>query len=244
MIKISERLQGVAELVTPGLKVADIGTDHGYLPIYLVQSGAINDAIASDINVGPLNKAIENINSYGLEEKIDTRLSDGLKMFEPYEAESIVMAGMGGNLMIDILIAGDSVVRSAKELILQPQSDIGRVRHFLHDNGFMIVSENMICEEGKFYPMMKVISGKQRWENEYYYEYGKILLREQNPVLHEYLIFERDHLCELYKSLESSEKTQNVMDRMEGLLMELYLNKQALDCIETDNPVEIDRVIM
>lgn len=243
MIKLSDRLLSVAELVTPGLIVADIGTDHGYLPIYLMQNKLAKSVIASDVNVGPLQKAVDNIKMHGLNDLIDTRLSDGLKMFEEGEVESIVMAGMGGNLIIEIIINSLEICRSAKEMILQPQSDIGRVRHYLNDNGFMIISENMVCEDGKFYPMMKVKNGNQRWEHEFYYEYGKILLRERNPVLHEFLILEKNHLCELYQGLACADQTQHVRDRMEGILMELYLNKQGLDCIEEGNPVEIDRVI-
>lgn len=243
MIRLSERLFSVAELVTPGLIVADIGTDHGYLPVYLVQNRISNGVIASDVNIGPLEKATININKYGLTDAIDTRLSNGLKMFEPGEVESIVMAGMGGNLIIDILISGEDVCKAAKELILQPQSDIGRVRHYLLDNGYMIISENMVCEDGKFYPMMKVINGSQRWEREIYYTYGKILLREKNPVLHEYLILEKNHLCELYSTLACTDNTQSVRDRMEEIEIMLKLNEEALYNISSENPIEKDRVI-
>lgn len=244
MVKLSERLKCVAELITPGLKVADIGCDHGYLPIYLIQNGISDSVIASDVNVGPLEKAIDNIETYGLSTSIDTRLSDGLKMFEPEEVQCIVMAGMGGNLVIDILNDGVAVTDEAKELILQPQSDIERVRRYLQSNGFIIVSESMVFEDGKFYPMMKVKHGEQRWDKDVYFIYGKILLREKNPVLHQFLIQEKDYLVDLYSNLSCADQTENVRTRLREVERKLTYNDEALEIISSENPVEIDRVLV
>lgn len=243
MIKLSERLQSVANLITPGLSVADIGTDHGYLGIYLMQNKLAKSVIASDVNVGPLQKATDNIKAYELSNAIDTRLSDGLKMYEPGEAEAIVMAGMGGNLIIDIMINGSDVCKSAKELILQPQSDIGRVRHYLQDNGYMIISENMVCEDNKFYPMMKAVNGTQKWDREIFFNYGKILLREENPVLREFLILEKHHLHEIYNNLACEVCTESVMDRMEELTVKISLNNEALELVEKGNIIAEDRIL-
>lgn len=124
---------------------------------------------------------------YGLEDYIETRLSDGLEALRPGEAESLVIAGMGGPLMERILTEGAKVRDSFQELILQPQSDIGHFRRYLGEQGFTIVEEKIILEEGKFYPMMKAVPGKMEDYQEMDYAFGKLLLRERNPVLKQYL---------------------------------------------------------
>lgn len=131
MVKISERLTMAASLVSDGGVLADVGTDHGYVPIYLLQQKRIPRAIAMDINRGPLERAKEHSRLYGLEEYIDLRLSDGVNALKPGEADSILIAGMGGGLVMHILEDGKEVCHRAKELILQPQSELERVREFL-----------------------------------------------------------------------------------------------------------------
>lgn len=131
MVKISERLTMAASLVSDGGVLADVGTDHGYVPIYLLQQKRIPRAIAMDINRGPLERAKEHSRLYGLEEYIDLRLSDGVNALKLGEADSILIAGMGGGLVMHILEDGKEVCHRAKELILQPQSELERVREFL-----------------------------------------------------------------------------------------------------------------
>ena len=138
-------------MVTPGSVLADVGTDHGYVPIALVQRKKIQKAIAMDVNKGPLQRAREHIAEHKLEEYIETRLSDGVKKLEAGEVDSILIAGMGGELVIHILSEGMEVCRSVKELILQPQSELRRVRRFLRENKYKIIDEDMILEEGKEY---------------------------------------------------------------------------------------------
>ena len=120
-IQISRRLKAVAALVSPGLVLADVGCDHGYIPIYLIQKGQIPRAIAMDINQGPLLRDREHIREWGLDDYIETRLSDGVEALNPGEAQCLVIAGMGGPLMEKILTQGKHVVENMKELILQPQ---------------------------------------------------------------------------------------------------------------------------
>ena len=150
-------MKAVAAMVTPGHVLCDVGTDHGYVPIALIQKQLIPRAIAMDINPGPLERAKEHIGLYELGEYIETRLSDGVAALQEGEADSIVVAGMGGELVIHILTEGEAICRKAKELILQPQSDIWKVRRFLRENKYQIVDEDMVFEEGKYYPMMKVV---------------------------------------------------------------------------------------
>lgn len=154
---LSDRLQAVASLVTAGHRVADIGTDHAYIPIYLLQEGLAESAIAMDVNEGPLKKAEEHVKENGMEGKIRLRLSDGFEKLEPFEADTAVIAGMGGPLMIRILSAYPEVTRSMKELVLQPQSEIAKVRAFLLEEGFLFIQEDMVKDDGKYYPMMKAV---------------------------------------------------------------------------------------
>jgi len=208
-LRLSKRLTAVANFVTPGLRLADIGTDHAYLPIALVQAGIIPGAIAMDINDGPLRAAKEHISSQGLSEVIQTRLSDGLTELTAGEADSVVIAGMGGALTVRILNgavewlsptaeAGENLM--ARELILQPQSEIFLVRRWLQEHGWRIEAENMVFEDGKYYPMMKAVPGKMqlgRIEE----VYGPKLLRDKNPVLQEYLVWERGVFSKIEEGL-------------------------------------------
>lgn len=173
--KMSERLIAIASMLGDGegqgafladrisndksadkLTVADVGCDHGYVSIFLIQSGIAQKAIAMDVRKGPLAGAEENIREYGLESVIETRLSDGLKGLSKGDAEAIVIAGMGGKLMIRILKEGNPVSLGIKRAVLQPQSDMDEFRDYLRKNGFHILDEQVIYDEGKYYFPMKV----------------------------------------------------------------------------------------
>lgn len=156
-VLLSKRLQALANMVTPGLSVCDVGCDHGFLSIYLVQKQIAPRVLAMDLRTGPLEGAKKHISAYGLEKQITTRLSDGLEAMEIGEAQAMVCAGMGGALMASILQKESKKAHSLKELILQPQSEVPIFRTFLKDAGYEIVAEDMVEEEGKFYPMMKVV---------------------------------------------------------------------------------------
>ena len=156
-ITLSKRLEAVAELITRNGTLADVGTDHGYIPIAMVLRGRVERAIAMDLRTGPLERAKEHITAYGLGDRIETRLSDGVSSLTENEADSIVVAGMGGELVIHILENGKAICKSAKELILQPQSEIGEVRKYLRENGYRIADEDMVEEDQKYYPMMRVV---------------------------------------------------------------------------------------
>lgn len=204
-MELSKRLQAVADLVTEGVSVADIGTDHGYIPIYLVGTGKNSAAIAMDINEGPLKRAKENILEAGLEEKIKLYLSDGLCVLQPDEAEAMIAAGMGGALIIQILENSPEIVKSMKEFILQPQSELHKVREYLNTHGFRVIEENMIKEDGKFYPMMKMIHGEEEPYSQEELYYGRKLLQIKHPVLFEYLNKEKNIKSQIFHSLIKSE---------------------------------------
>ena len=209
-MKLSKRLQAVADMVDAGSRVADVGTDHGYIPIYLVKEGICASAIAMDVNKGPLQRAKAHIQEEGLSEVIETRLSDGLSSLHINECDAVVIAGMGGALTIRILEQGREVAKTLKCLVLQPQSELSKVRSYLCENGYCIIAEDMVEEDGKYYPMMKVISGNTDAYQPIELLYGKYLLEQKHPVLLQYLEKEIQKKEAIRKDLteEQSDKIQ------------------------------------
>ncbi len=228
-MELSKRLHAVAGLVTEGASVADIGTDHGYVPIYLVRRGIAEKAIALDINKGPLARAEAHIASYGLSERIEARLSDGLLGVRPGEVDVMIAAGMGGGLVIRIMEEGKEVVNALKYCILQPQSEIGRVRRYLDENGFRIAKEDMVEEDGKFYPMMKAVHTEHGEDyEEYEYRYGKRLLEARHPTLYKFLLRERRMQADIQAKLACQEGSEGAKRRIRELEREIGCTEQAL----------------
>ena len=160
---ISNRLKTIAELVTPGFRAADIGTDHGYVPIYLLRNGICPFVIAADLSPGSLEKARGNIERAGLLIRdssqmpgIECRLSDGLSAFVPGEVDSIIISGMGGILMDRILRGCPEVVKCAKELILSPHRDVQMLRDFAEEFGFTVSEDIVILDKKKSYSILKL----------------------------------------------------------------------------------------
>ncbi len=254
MIQLSKRLQAVAELAagrmehggrsvaevpertkTPQIKcVADVGTDHGYLPIWLVEQGIADRAIAMDVRTGPLQRAQEHIREHQLGAYIETRLSDGLAALHRDEVQVIVIAGMGGATMSGILEAGQAVISPDTILVLQPQSELYEFRRYLVTHGFRLLSEDMVEEDGKYYPMMKVqkglkapydvcresgkalddVHGKGSADEEtlsYTEEelrYGPLLLEERHPVLREFLLWQLKQKERILEQIRSSDHSE------------------------------------
>ncbi|MBQ8802321.1 MAG: SAM-dependent methyltransferase [Tyzzerella sp.] len=186
-MELSKRLKAVADLVSEGRVVADVGTDHGYIPIYLLETKKCRKAFAMDVNAGPLERAKEHITAYGLSDAIETRLSDGVTALSAGECDCVVIAGMGGALTIKIMEEGKSIFQNLKEFVLQPQSELSKVRQYLCENGYVVIAEDMVLEDGKFYPMMKVTNGRSPEYNTIELRYGKYLLEQKHPVLKEFL---------------------------------------------------------
>jgi tRNA (adenine22-N1)-methyltransferase len=174
-------------MVSPGNRLVDVGTDHGYVPISLCEGKQIPSAIAMDINEGPLLRAKSHIEEAGLTGYIQTRLSDGLAALKAGEGDTVLIAGMGGILMEKILHEGRETLSSVRELILQPQSDIAGVRQWLDRNEWQIVCEDIVMEEGKYYPMMKAVQGRGRSYTLPEFRYGRADLQQSLPVQEEYL---------------------------------------------------------
>ncbi len=242
-IRLSKRLTAISNMVTPGLLVADVGCDHAHLAVYLVQNEIAKKVIATDIHKGPIRRAEETVKELKLQGRIETILCDGLSGLYGKGVECIVLAGMGGPLITEILREGMPLCREVKEFILEPQSDPALLRHFLQDNGFMIISEDMVCEENKFYPVIKCVHGTMNLGREVYFCYGKILIKERNPLLLQYLYTYRRLTEEIFRSLREKEKTESVELRLGQLETELHYMNEAIGLMEEESPAERDRTI-
>ena len=223
-MQLSQRLSSVASMVTAGNCLADVGTDHGYVPIYLYERNIIPRAIAMDVNKGPLERAALHIAESGMKEAIETRLSDGLTALKPGEADSVVIAGMGGPLIIRILSARPEIAESLKELILQPQSEISEVRIWLYEQGYEIVEEHMVFEDGKYYPMFKAVKNPEAEKlTNLEYKYGKISVLGEPEVLRAYLVREIANKQNILQKLseETTEKSKGRAMEIKVLLAEL-----------------------
>ena len=227
-MQLSKRLLAAAGMITRGNVVADVGCDHAYTSIYLCEEGIAPRVIAMDVNKGPLAGAAKHIEQAGLGENISLRLSDGLEALSPFEADSVLLCGMGGLLMIKILSDYPEITKTVQELVLQPQSEVGEVRRFLHRQGYRITKEHMLKEDGKFYVMMHAVPTEetQQYEEACDYEYGKLLMEECNEVLKEFL--ERE--CRLRNDVLTAlagQETENACARRKALEEEFMLIRRA-----------------
>lgn len=207
-MQLSKRMQAVADLITPGEALADVGTDHGYIPIYAVEENIVKRAIAMDINKGPIERAASHIAEHGLEAYIEMRCCDGVKGLCAGEVQTVVIAGMGGGLMQKIMEDGAEVLQTVSEIILQPQSEIDKFRQYLVSHGWMIEREDMVFEDGKYYPMMRVKRGKMEVSNELFWKFGIYLLEDRNPVLKDFLDRSLDNCSHILEKLYSSGRSE------------------------------------
>lgn len=158
-IPLSKRLATCAGLIKHGAKVADIGTDHGYLPIWLIKNGVCSHVYAADLREQPLQKAVKNAAQFSVSEQITFCLSDGLDKLDPSWMDTIVCAGMGGDLIIHILEQAQWLKNERYTLILQPQSSGQDLRRWLSENGFRLESETLLQEGGFFYSVIRAKFG-------------------------------------------------------------------------------------
>ena len=244
IINISERLKCVAGLVNKGARVADIGTDHAYLPIYLVQNGISNKVYACDVRKEPLRRAKLHIDEYGLSDKITTQLCDGLKGINKGDVDTVTICGMGGKLMKNILKAGIDKLGDNTQLVLSAQSELRDFRKYLLEAGIYIKSEHMLLEDGKYYFIFDCVYNTQ---DEYYLNVTNI---QQNNIyehaavagdIHNNNIHNNDSHKEDYDKEDNDKKKitayaedelrygRYLLDNKSEVLYE-YLNKELTSC--------------
>lgn len=232
MIRISKRLETICEYISKGHRLADIGTDHALVPVKLILDKKIEYAIAMDIGRGPLEKARVNVERYNLSDRISLRLSNGFEKLEKGEADTVLIAGLGGDLMIEILEHDKGLRHTVREYILSPHSEWKEVRRYLREKSFRIVDEDMVYEDGKYYVIWKVIyagslsalSSKQVL----YDMFGKILIDKKHAVLVSYLQKEEEKTVSILEGLRASAGVHSEKRRWE-LQEYLVLVRECLD---------------
>lgn len=226
---MSDRLMSIAEMVPQGAVVCDVGCDHAHVPIWLLKRGVIDHALGMDVIPGPLQKASANLKMYGESGRMELRQSDGLDAFIPGEADTLVISGMGGRLICEILLREEEKTKSFRWIITEPQSDPWLVRGALRKLGFGIDREKLIYDRGKYYPAMRAGFGlesehpdwesiectekyakepgqndkQNRWQ-EAEDRFGPLLLQSRNEVLYRFLTWRMHVMDQILLSLQKS----------------------------------------
>lgn len=233
---LSDRMQSIADMVTPGKRVADIGCDHALISIYLAMNGISPGVIAMDIARGPLEAARNNILRYGVSDIVETRLSNGMDALQKGETDTAIISGMGGMLMIDILSKGLHNLGEGYELILSPQSEQAEVRRFLRCNGLHIVDEDMLQEDGKYYNIIRAVFTENATDEScedteaLYDAFGECLIKKKSPVLAKYTGDQLSKLEGIYCSL-SMRSGDNIIARMAEVRADIDRLTRLLDIL-------------
>lgn len=225
---LSKRMQALVEMVDER-RIADIGCDHAFVSIDLLLSNKAEKVIAMDVRKGPLAIAEQNIRSYGLENKISVRLSDGFSALDVGEVDCAIIAGMGGLLMVRILQQAKEHLSAGIHLVLQPQSEADELRSFLVEQGYKIVAEQMLMDEDKYYTVMKAVPTEGECVQYSRAElcFGPCLLKSRDEVLHTYLVRQNDKLQELKERLLHID-TDKAKNRLEEIEAERCLIRESL----------------
>ncbi len=228
---ISKRMEVLVGLVEDSKCLADVGCDHGYVGIAALLLNKTERVIACDINEGPLDAARSNARVYGTAQDMDFRLANGLVALEPDEADTVIIAGMGGRLIADILSQGEKVAKGADSLILSPQSDIPFFRNYLLEEGYQIECETMLKDEGKYYYIIRTnksdVCGKKYPTDELSMMFGGRLLADKDLVLKEYLEWQLKVKEDIFTQISatgakaSPSKVENEIDQIKRAL-EMY----------------------
>jgi tRNA (adenine22-N1)-methyltransferase len=229
-MQLNGRLKLIADKVSVCNFVCDIGTDHAYIPVFLILNSICKRAVASDVNEGPILTARENIRNYGLEDYIKARLGYGLDPIQEEETDTIIIAGMGGTLICEILSKGFEKAKKANRIVLQPMNAIEGLREWLNENGFEIFDEELIDEGEKLYTVICAKwDGCVRTVDKIHFYIGKKLIEKNDPLLKKYLNKKIYHLEKalnemgemIEKNSESKGKYIRLKDEMSNILKTL-----------------------
>lgn len=206
-MELSLRLRTICNMIDSCKTIADIGTDHGYIPIYLIKNKICEFAIACDINKGPLEKAKENIKLENLEDNISLRLGSGFDVITPGEANVAIIAGMGGHLIKDLIESGMEVFKSLDYLILQPVQNPDVLRKYIYDNGFEIIKEELCIDEKIFYEIIKIryVNANEnirKVENDIFYEVSYDLIKQKHPLVNNFIQYKINRYSNILKYIQ------------------------------------------
>lgn len=231
-LRLSKRLEAVASNIPPKSILADIGSDHAYLPCYAFLKGYITNAIAGEINEGPYRSAMDQVAKSGLREVIDVRKGNGLEVIEPNEVDCITIAGMGGSLITTILEEGKNKLEGVRRLILQPNIGAINIRKWLMDHQWQIVSETILEEDGKIYEILVADRGEPKapYINlEAGLLLGPFLVKEKNQTFIKKWTHEKQHWLAILSNLEKAEKTEENIERKKELEQKILIVEGVLN---------------
>lgn len=186
-MRLTQRMHAITGLCPASGRIADIGSDHGLMPIALITEGKAQRAIASDISEKSLEKAKRNLKKYDMEERVELRTGDGLKILRPGEAQLILITGLSGPLIAEMVLKGQSVLNDETFLLLSPNQAPGILRERLAKNGFETLDEDLVQENGKFYPVMLMKRGCPKEHAFLDYEFGRLTIERRHPLLKAYV---------------------------------------------------------
>ncbi|MCF6093693.1 class I SAM-dependent methyltransferase [Microaerobacter geothermalis] len=242
-IQLSKRLHQIAQYIPKGCPVADIGSDHAYLPTFLVQEGISPFVIAGEVNRGPWKSAKKQIEQSGLSAYVDVRLGDGLSVVSPEEVDAIVIAGMGGPLMTEILEGGKGKLDAVKRLILQPNVGEELVRRWLYHHHWQLVDESILEEGGRIYEIVVAEKGdreapylNQPWDKEVLFHIGPFLWKRQPLLLRIKWEEELRKMERVVKQLERSHSIE-AQEKKEDFSQRILSIQEVLSCLPTDKPL-------
>ena len=240
-MRLDKRLQAVASLVPQGSRFADIGTDHAYLPVWLLEQGVIASAVAGDIAAGPCQAARTTVAMHGAASSIAVRQGSGLAVLRPGEADCIAICGMGGSTIISILAADMAVAKGAQRLLLQPMAGAAALRRWLVAQGWCITREALVDDEPHFYEIIcaeraekyavRASDAGEQCYSEVEYLVGPALLRDGHPLLAKHIARQQASLHELLTNMARSEraKASTKYQEAQKLLQALEALKLNLD---------------
>lgn len=227
-----QRIKTIISFIEKNSIVADIGTDHGVVPIYLLEENISKKVIATDISQNSLDKLENKLAEKPSDLNIVTRCSDGLKDIKPYEADTIVISGMGGFLIEDILSSSLEVAKSSSKLILQPNNSIDHLRGWLNRKGFVIQKEKDLFEKGIYYSVLCVRSGLEEKYSPIELKYGRSLINSKSAVLREYLMMQQSEKEGIVKQLERNDSI-SIRERITELKKDIEEIDEVLKIYET-----------
>ncbi len=235
--KLSLRLQRVALHIPKGSILADIGSDHAYLPCYAIINDLCSKAIAGEVVEGPYQSALKQVKETGLQARVDVRKGDGLDVLEVDEATSVTIAGMGGTLIASILERGKNKLAKVERLILQPNVGSQNVRIWLMENNWELVDEEILEEDGKIYEILIAEAGEPlkpyEDEREKRIRFGPFLMKQQHPIFVKKWIQEKRHLEKIIEQMDASgnnhlqEKRKELLAQIEGIEEVLSNNEDS-----------------
>ena len=231
-MELGARLGAIAARMGSYHRMADIGTDHAFLPVWLIQNNRILYAVAGDVQPGPLEAAKRSVREAGLEPAIAVRLGNGLQVVAPGEVDVVVIAGMGGPTIREILESAPAVVGKLRRIVCQPMIGAAILREWFLTNEWEIIDEDLVMEDGRLYEIIVAVPGKATPIAELLLEIGPVLWRRRHPLLREHLIRLRQQYARQAVAMEKS-SSMAVEKRRQVVMHKIEELEEKLACLQT-----------